>query len=223
MMHGPMRGPVRALAVALAVGLALGGPAPVAAQTVSGGTGATPDALRHIQQVEPRTGPPGTQVRIYSENMPPQGKVLVGVGAIGVGFEVLGEGDQGAWGDVRARVRIPASATSDRPIRIIFLNGLFSPFGLSDPFHVTDERGLVQREGELSGSGVDCPLVLADGHGESYELRGEVEGLLPGRTVVVEGRWSPDGCAEGGSLAVTGIVPPETAPPTPGSGSGPEA
>jgi len=193
------------------------------AQTVSGGSGATPGALRHIQEVEPRTGPPGTRVRIYTENMPPQGKVLVGVGAVGVGFEVLSEGDQGAWGDVTATLRIPDSATSDRPLRVIFLNGLFSPIGLSDPFHVTDARGLVQREGALSASGADCPLVLDDGHGESYELTGRVEGLRPGRVVMVEGRWSPEGCARGGSLSVTRIVPPEPGTPGPDAGRGPGA
>ena len=54
---------------------------------------ATIDSLRHIQSVEPRLGPPGTVVEIYTENLPPQARIHVGIGAMRAGFEALAE----AW------------------------------------------------------------------------------------------------------------------------------
>lgn len=186
------------------------------------GVDSTPGALRHIQEVEPRSGPPGTQVRIYTQNMPPQGKVLVGVGAIGVGFEVLSEGIQGQWGDVTASLRIPESATHDRPLRIIFLNGLFSPVGLSDAFHVTDREGRIRRTGRVRAGDSGCRLVLEGTHGERYGLSGSLAGLEEGGWVGVEGRWEEGRCGAGGAIRVTGRVAPdpETPPPPPSAPPG---
>jgi hypothetical protein len=184
----------------------------------STGVDSAPASLRHIQEVEPRSGPPGTQVRIYTENMPPQGKVLVGVGAIGVGFEVLSEGLQGQWGDVTASLRIPQSATHDRPVRIIFLNGLFSPVGLSDAFHVTDDRGLIRRTGRVQAGEAGCTLALEGTHGERYGLAGSLGGVEEGAWVGVEGQWEEDRCGAGGAIRVTRLVAPDPeSPPPPAS------
>ena len=45
-------------------------------------------------------GPPGTEVEIFTENLPLQAKVHLGIGATRTGFEALIEAEQGMWGEV---------------------------------------------------------------------------------------------------------------------------
>ncbi len=163
---------------------------------------ATIDSLRHIQSVEPRLGPPGTTVEIYTENLPPQAKIHVGIGAMRAGFEALGEGEQQMWGEVSATVRVPRYANWERPLVFIIFNGIFSPIGISDPFHVTSEDGLVQRTGRITDEGMGC-VTLRDRDEYMYALSGELEGLEPGDEVVVEGAISLEGpCGEADSIEV---------------------
>lgn len=156
---------------------------------------ATIDSLRHIQSLEPRSGPPGTVVSIYTENLPPQARIHVGVGAMRAGFEALAEGTQDIWGEVSAKVQVPAYATWERPLVFIVFNGNFSPIGISDPFHVTNEDGLVRRAGRITDEGLDC-VTLRDGDQYMYALAGDLGDLKPGDEVVVEGAVTVDGpCA----------------------------
>ena len=157
---------------------------------------ATVDSLRHIQSVEPRTGPPGTVVKVYTENLPLQAKIHVGVGAMRAGFEALAEGTQEMWGEVSATVRIPDYATWERPLVFIVFNGIFSPIGISDPFHVTNEEGLVQRAGRITDEGLGC-VTLRDGDQYVYALTGDLGDLKPGDEVVVEGTITVGGPCEG--------------------------
>ena len=157
---------------------------------------ATVDSLRHVQSVEPRTGPPGTVVEVYTENLPLQAKIHVGVGAMRAGFEALAEGTQEMWGEVSATVRIPDYATWERPLVFIVFNGIFSPIGISDPFHVTNEEGLVRRTGRITDEGLGC-VTLRDGDQYMYALTGELGDLKPGDEVVVEGTVTVDGPCEG--------------------------
>lgn len=163
---------------------------------------ATIDSLRHIQSVEPRLGPPGTTVEIYTENLPPQAKIHVGIGAMRAGFEALGEGEQQMWGEVSATVRVPRYANWERPLVFIIFNGIFSPIGISDPFHVTNEDGMVQRTGRITDEGMGC-VTLRDQDEYMYALSGELEGLEPGDEVVVEGAISLEGpCGGADSIEV---------------------
>lgn len=163
---------------------------------------ATIDSLRHIQSVEPRFGPPGTTVEIYTENLPPQAKIHVGVGAMRAGFEALAEGTQQMWGEVSATVRVPAYANWERPLVFIVFNGIFSPIGISDPFHVTDEDGMVQRTGRITDEGMGC-VTMRDGDEYMYALSGDLDGLEPGDEVVVEGAISVEGpCGGADAIAV---------------------
>lgn len=147
---------------------------------------ATIDSLRHIQSLEPRVGPPGTVVEVYTENLPPQARIHVGVGAMRAGFEALAEGTQEMWGEVSATVTVPGYANWERPLVFIVFNGVFSPIGISDPFHVTDENGMVRRTGRITDEGLGC-VTLRDADQYVYALSGDVEGLSPGDEVVVEG------------------------------------
>ncbi len=153
---------------------------------------ATIDSLRHIQSVEPRMGPPGTVVDVYTENLPPQAKIHVGVGAMRAGFEALAEGTQEIWGEVSATVRVPGYANWERPLVFIVFNGVFSPIGISDPFHVTDDNGMVQRTGRITDEGLGC-VTLRDNDQYVYALSGDLGDLSPGDEVVVEGSISLSG------------------------------
>jgi len=171
---------------------------------------ATPDEIRKIQSIEPRSGPAGTEVRVYSENLPLQARVVVGIGAIGTGFEELGEGRQGEFGEVGATVTIPETATWDRPLVFIIFNGNFAPTGLSDPFHVTNEAGLIYREGQITDEGEGC-VAMRDRDGYLYTLTGDLGGAKPGDPIAVEGTWSAESdCAQGETIDVTkvGVPPP---------------
>ena len=150
---------------------------------------ATIDSLRHIQSVEPRLGPPGTVVEVYTENLPPQARIHVGVGAMRAGFEALAEGTQDIWGEVSATVKVPGYANWQRPLVFIVFNGVFSPIGISDPFHVTDDNGMVQRTGRITDEGFEC-VTLRDNDQYVYALSGDLGDLKPGDEVVVEGSIS---------------------------------
>ena len=164
---------------------------------------ATLGAPRHVQSVVPRIGPPGTEVAVYTENLPPQAKIWVGVGAMRSGFEARAEGKQEMWGEVSASVSIPRYATWDRPLVVIIFNGVFSPIAYSDPFHVTTEDGLVQRTGQIVDEGMGC-VTLQDQDEYLYALSGEgVDDLKPGDEVVVEGPVAESSpCGEADSITV---------------------
>ncbi|WP_419165561.1 DUF5818 domain-containing protein [Candidatus Palauibacter sp.] len=150
---------------------------------------ATPDSLRQIQMMEPRMGPPGTEVSLYTENIPLQARVVVGLGAIGTGFEELGTGDQGEFGEIGATVRVPETAAWDRAVVFIIFNGNFAPTGLSDPFHVTDTGGRVQRTGTIVEQENGC-VMFEDLDGYSYTLTGDLEDAQTGDSLIVEGTAS---------------------------------
>jgi len=200
----------RSRALAMAEGLAvlsLASALPAAAQAHR--NPAQPSDLRHIQSIEPRTGPAGTEVRVYTENLPLQARVVVGVGAIGTGFEELGDARQTEFGEVGATVTIPESATWDRPLVFIIFNGNFAPTGLSDPFHVTNADGLIHREGEVTDEGEGC-LAMRDRDGYFYTLTGDLGDVKAGDAIVVEGTWSAESdCVQGETIVVRRIGPPK--------------
>lgn len=182
-----------------------------------------PDSARHIQSMEPRSGPPGTEISIYTENLPLQGRVVLGMGAVGAGFEALGEAQQQEWGEIGGTLAVPEYATWDRALVVIIFNGNFVPTGLSDPFHVTNAEGLVRRSGVLTDVGEGC-RTMRDWDGYFYSLAGPEDGVrLPndeprpdlavlrearaGDSIVVEGRFEAEGlCPQGETIEVTRVV-----------------
>lgn len=165
-----------------------------------------PDSLRRIQDMAPRSGPPGTLVSIHTENLPLQGSVHIGVGAVGAGFETLARSTQGEWGEISASVRIPLDATWDQPLFLIIFNGNFSPTGISDPFHVTNADGMVRRRGRITDEGGDC-VTMRDEDDTFYTLTGELGSVQPGDEVVVEGVYIDSGtCPRGSTIADARLV-----------------
>lgn len=193
--HSAALAPLSFLAVATLV-------PPASAQHPKSGA---PDSLRHIQIVEPRSGPIGTTVRVHTENLPLQAKIYVGVGATHDGWEELAEVPQGELGEVTAVVAIPDFATWDRPLVFIVFNGVFSPIGISDPFHVTDEQGHVRRSGQVeTGPNADGQCArFRDADDYLYWLTGDVPSMPVGEPVDLEGRYTHMGpCGDGDTVEV---------------------
>ena len=175
---------------------------------VEGQRRVAPDSLRMIQEIEPLHGPRGTMVTVYTENLPLQAKVHVGVGATRTGFEALSEGEQGMWGEVSGAIAIPETAPYDRALLIVAFDAIFAPIGLSDPFHVTRADGTLERTGRITDEGVEC-LAMRDGDEFLYTLVGNTDGLSDGDLVVVEARYvEMSACQQGTTLEVIESRPP---------------
>ena len=175
---------------------------------VEGQRRVAPDSLRRIQEIEPLHGPRGTMVTVYTENLPLQAKVHVGVGATRTGFEALSEGEQGMWGEVSGAIAIPETAPYDRALLIVAFDAIFAPIGLSDPFHVTRADGTLERTGRITDEGVEC-LAMRDGDEFLYTLVGNTDGLSDGDLVVVEARYvEMSACQQGTTLEVIESRPP---------------
>ena len=153
-----------------------------------------PDSLRMIQQVEPMYGPPGTEVTVYTENLPIQAAVHLGVGATRTGFEALFTAEQGMWGEVSGTITIPETAPVDRAVLLVAFDAIFAPIGLSEPFHVTRADGTLRRTGEVT---------------DLYTLIGDTGDLEPGDEATVEARYVEASiCQQGTTLEVTRVLAP---------------
>jgi hypothetical protein len=156
----------------------------------------TPASLQRIDTVEPSLGGVGSAVRVHAEYIDRLGKVMVGVGWVGEGYEVLGDAVQGRWGDVEASFEVPDSATWDRPLFVLLFNALFAPVAISPPFHVTDARGWIRRTGTVEEGADGCRMLLGEGE-IRYALTGEARGVESGAAVVVEGPLGAGPASEG--------------------------
>ena len=166
------------------------------------------DSLRQIQEMAPSFGPVGTEVHISTLNLPVQAKVHVGYGATRTGFEALFEVQQGVWGDIEATLTVPETAPWDRAISFVAFNAVFSPIGLSEPFHVVNENGHVRRTGTVTDELGEC-VSLRDEDGYLYALTGDITGALSnGDGIVVEGVYSPSSpCHDGSTIAISSFTP----------------
>jgi len=143
---------------------------------------------RPIDSISPRIGPVGQVVRVASGEMPSITPIRVGIGAMRVGFEAYEELLTSMDGEFATTVTVPAWATWDRVHRFIVLDIYFAPIALSEPFHVTDERGMVRREGHVLSTSPQC-AVFEDLDGLGYALVGSaVAGLEADAEAIVEGR-----------------------------------
>lgn len=168
-------------------------------------TTVAPTEIRHIQNISPHSGPPGTLVSVSTLNLPIEARVHVGVGAMNAGFEALAEAQQGQWGEIAVRVQVPQTTSWDRPIVFIAFNAVFAPIGLSDPFHVTDADGRVRRTGHVTEEADGC-LTFRDEDDYLYALEGDTAGLSAGDEVRIDGVFFDTGsCHEGPTIGVSAI------------------
>ena len=165
------------------------------------------DELRHIQSISPTFGPAGTVVQLTTLNLAVQAKVHIGYGATRTGFEALFEVQQGMWGDISAEVTVPPSAPWNRAIVFVAFNAIFSPIGISDPFHVLNEDGVLRRTGRITDESETC-MTMRDEDDYLYALTGDVAGLSVGADVTVEGTYSAtSSCLDGGAIGVVRVSP----------------
>lgn len=164
--------------------------APAHAQSVDDSDVDMGEIERRIELIDPKSGPPGTVVRVNTADMPVTTPIRVGMGASQAGFEAFQELLTGQEGEFDVTVEVPDWATRDRVHVFIVFDIYFRPIALSDAFHVTDEDGLVRRTGRVERQDSECTL-LRDIDGVEYAL---VDGDAPAgdleldRTVTVEGR-----------------------------------
>jgi len=171
-------------------------------------TSAAIDSIRQIQSISPTFGPVGTKVQLSTLNIPVQAKVHIGYGATRTGFEALFEVQQGMWGDIEAELTVPPTAPWDRAIVFVAFNAIFSPIGLSEPFHVVNDQGFVRRTGRVTDEVEGC-RTMRDQDGYLYVLTGDlVNTLRSEQEVVIDGTYAPSGpCGERHTLGVLAVRP----------------
>ena len=188
------RSAVARLALTLPVAVLLATAArPAAAQSVAAGDVNMGIIDRRIELIEPKSGPPGTVVRVNTRDMPVITPIRVGIGAAQAGFEAFQELLTGQEGDFDVTVAVPDWASWDRVHLFIVFDIYFRPIALSDAFHVTDERGMVRRTGRVARQDDEC-RILTDIDGVQYALvsSGDVVAGIPlNTTVTLEGRILP--------------------------------
>ncbi len=160
---------------------------------------------RRIEFMSPRSGPPGTVVTLRSTNMPAITPVRIGVGALRFGFEEVAQVMTSDRGVLSTTVEVPEWAQRDLIHRFIVFDFYFTPIALSDIFHVTDADGMVQRRGQLTAEGVECPALRGD-DGVLYTLTGSLAEFKAGDEVIVEGTLPEASiCMQGTTIQVVRI------------------
>jgi len=167
---------------------------------------AIPDAVHGLQSrpttLSPTSGPPGTVVTVRGSFLPAITPVQVALGGTQSGFEALRLVLTNRAGEMEEVVEIPGWAKRDRAHRFIIFDAYFSPLSASPLFHVTDENGLVVRQGEIEEVRGGCVFLRGDDE-ELYILVDAGPGLAVGDGVSVEGRFTNSGsCGEGLALQI---------------------
>lgn len=167
---------------------------------------AIPDAVHGLQSrpttLSPTSGPPGTVVTVRGSFLPAITPVQVALGGTQSGFEALRLVLTNRAGEMEEVVEIPDWAKRDRAHRFIIFDAYFSPLSASPLFHVTDENGLLVRQGAIAEVQGGCVILLGDDE-ERYILVDAGPGLAVGDGVIVEGRFTSSGpCGEGLALQV---------------------
>lgn len=174
-------------------------------------TQTTPEAVHGLQSrpttLSPSSGPPGTAVTVRGAFLPAITPVQVALGGTQSGFEALRLALTNREGVLEEVVEIPAWAKRDRAHRFIIFDAYFSPLSASPLFHVTDENGVLVRQGLVEERSANC-LILRGDDEERYILQGVDQVLAVEDVVVVEGRFGgSSACGDGLVLQVINLTP----------------
>ena len=150
------------------------GAAQLDAQLPAGEIPAVGTGVTHVRKIEPRFGPAGTTIRIEADGLPINTSVYVALASIHAGYEVGATTQTDAEGRLHAALTVPERHRDhwDHTEMVVVLAEEGSrPMALSDPFHITNAQGFVQRSGVIRMVGQDCP-VLDGWDGVTYALVG---------------------------------------------------
>ena len=188
------------------------------------------DEARATLTLEPRSGPPGTDVQVRVAGFPPDVAVDVGFGPAGEEHRLLSRSSTGSEGTTAAAVRVPDDAVPGRPYLFV---AAYAPalLRLADTFRVTapapagapadtlaggrmdtdtgtdttPRAGEVRVTGRLTDEGVECPALRGD-DGRLYTLAGDTGGFKPGDRVTVAGTVAEmSTCMQGTTISVRSI------------------
>lgn len=173
-----------------------------------------PEGAR-VVTFSPRSGPPGTEVRVSVTELPSITPVYLTLGGTSSGFEVLGDMLMTSLqGELSETVRIPSWAARDQLHLFVVMDVYFGRLTASEPFHVTGADGTILREGRVEEMSGECVTFLGE-DGEPYTLTGALEGVRSGDEMVVEGTLEEsDACGDAVTIRVRRITSsPAPAPP----------
>ena len=169
--------------------------------------------LVHVRSISPRTGPAGTEVHIRADDLPPNVSVQLAFGELHSGYEVVGIAQTDSDGELTATARVPETRRGhwDHFEMLVLLNEASARIATADPFHVTNDEGLVQRSGVIEISWPGCP-ALKSWDGVTYALVGghAVQTLMAavGQELVVEGRIVEGTCGLQNAIELVRLARP---------------
>lgn len=162
--------------------------------------------------ISPRSGPPGTRVRVTGSGFPVNADVLVGSGRARSEYDIVARTRADAAGRVDATAPVPDFADPGEPWVFVLVTEDRSVQARSGVFQVSSAQrpgeGRVQVTGVLTREGVECP-ALRDDDGELYTLAGDLGDFGPGDRVHVHGTVAEVSiCQQGTTIRVESISRP---------------
>lgn len=161
--------------------------------------------------VQPRSGAPGTLLRLAPQGLPPNTAVQVMMGALRSGFEVVATLDTDPTGRIGGRdtvtIRVPSWVTDDRAYLVMLTDIHYSPLAAADLFHPTRADGTLVRRGIVKADPSGCMTLIGEG-GELYVLTGETRLLQPEADMVVKGTVvKPGACGQATTIELRSAHP----------------
>jgi hypothetical protein len=178
---------------------------PVAAQVVDSPIG---QIHRHVKSMQPFTGPHGTEISIWTDGLQPNTNYHLAFGEMqGCGYQICDPTRTNARGELAATLVVPDWAHTQHFEVVLIMDESFTPMAVSDPFHVTDAEGLVQREGKIGEAWPGCASLETE-DGVSYALVGPRARTLTaseGQWMRVEGRIVEGVCTKQYAIEVVSL------------------
>jgi hypothetical protein len=169
-------------------------------------------SMIHVSAISPRSGPAGTEISVQAAGLPANTRVYVALAALHSGYEVLQTVTTNGSGELVATLKVPEGHRghwTHTELVVLLREETSELMATSDPFHITNEAGMVQRGGEIELAMPGCP-VLRSWDGFTYALVGrEVRALIAsaGHELTVEGPIREGTCGLQYAIDVARIVP----------------
>ena len=186
-----------------------------AAQVPAVGTGIT-----HVRRIDPRSGPAGTTIRVQADGLPVDALVFVALAAVHSGYEVGMTTQTNGRGELVAVLTVPdrhENHWDHSEIVVVLTQAESRMLAMSDPFHITNDEGFVQRTGVIEMVGAGCP-VLQSFDGVAYALVGSQAPSLAasaGHQLQIEGPIADGTCGLQNAIEVREIhLAPQVHPAT---------